>query len=357
MLAPDTAASWENVSNFLAGATLSVTGEHNHFNLEYTYGRQNNPEIVNRNSNIHHFNLYYDREFSAQTRLSVLNLTTYTTDYTPFDTYSGERPVEPEYRPTPSIYMGRADQLQNYAEVRVRRQITALAELEFLYGNRVVHYGESSEDISFSDTMQHIFEGGYLRQLTPHFSAGCLYRFRYMDFADYERTYSHAVLGSMRWQIRPSLHLEGTAGPLYANNGESDSSDVFLNARVTLSKSFQRDNLSLSYSRDLADTAGVLGASRSDVVYASWGRPLWRDLHWDVFGGYILDQMLEETTRVGRWLASSSIRYEIDERFEVFGVYRWTQQNVEEAGRSITRRHQVMFGVRFTLPHLWRKQG
>ena len=357
LLVPGPSAGWANGNDLFAEMELSVTGGHREFNLRYMYGRQANPEIVNHNTDVHEFNLNYTQDFSPTLHFSLTDLATYSSDYTPNDVYSGGVNVDPEIQQPPGIYIGRADQFWNHANVELRWEAAARSEVRLIYLNRLIRYGDTTTSLEDSGTIQNILEAGYSYRFTPHFSAGALYRYQYIDFTDYDSTQSHAVMGSAGWQIRPTVSLEGAVGPISTNNIETGDSEIFLSGRVSLLKSFEHDTFSVNYARDLANTDGVFGASIADIVFLTWSRRFFGKLDWNLHGGYSREQVLESSTRTENWFFATGLRYPIHKYFETYGVYRWTQQTIEEGASSLTLRHQVILGLRFILPHVWRKEG
>lgn len=357
LLMPGSSAGWANGNDLFAETELTTTGEHRQFSLRYMFGRQANPEIVNQNTNIHQFDLSFAQDISPTVHFSLTDSATYSNDYTPSDVYSGEAGRDPADPNPPGIYIGRVDQLQNLANAELRWEASPRSEVRVLYANRLFHYGASSTGAEYSDTMQNIVEAGYRYRFTSHVSAGLLYRYQYIDFTDYDNTQSHAVLGSFGWQIRPTVSLDGAAGPITTDNTETGGSEVFLNARVSLVKSFEHDVFSVSYARDLANTDGVFGASMADVVYLTWGRRFFNKVDGSFHGGFSRQKVLESPTSTESWFVAAGLRYQINQYLESYAVYRWTQQTIEEAGSAVTLRHQVLVGVRFILPHVWRKEG
>jgi hypothetical protein len=357
LLMPGPSTGWGNGNDLFAETELSATGEHRDFNLRYMYGRQDNPEIVNQNTNIHQLNFSFTQDFSPTVHFSLTDFATYSNDYTPNEVYSGEASLDPADQNPPGVYIGRVDQLQNLANVELRWEAAPRSEVRLLYANRLFHYGASSTGMEYSDTVQNILEAGYRYRFTSHVSAGLLYRYQYIDFTAFDNTQSHAVLGSVGWQVRPTVSLDGAAGPITTDNTGTGDSEVFLNARVSLIKNFEHDIFSVIYARDLANTDGVFGASMADVVYLTWGRRFFGRLDWSFHGGFSRQQVLESPTSTENWFAATGLRYQLNQYLETYAVYRWTQQTIEEAGSAVTLRHQVLLGVRFSLPHVWRKEG
>lgn len=357
LLMPGPSTGWGNGNDLFAEAELTATSEHRQFDLRYMYGRQANPAIVNQNSNIHQFNFSLAQDFTPTVHFSLTDFTTYTNDYTPNEVYSGEAGIDPGNQNPADIYLGRAEQLQNLANAELRWEASPRSEVRVMYANRLFHYGSSSAGVEYSDSMQNVLEAGYRYRFTSHVSAGLLYRYQYIDFTNYDNTQSHAVLGSFGWQIRPTVSLDGAAGPITTNNTQTGDSEVFLNARASLVKTFPHDVFSVNYARDLANTDGVFGASMADVVYLTWGRMLFQKLDWSFHGGYSRQKVLDSPTSTQNWFVATGLRYQINQYIEAYSVYRWTQQTIEEAGSAVTLRHQVLLGVRFTLPHVWRKEG
>jgi hypothetical protein len=357
LLLPNPSTGWTNADNFFGEAALAISGAHHHFNLEYAGGWQRNPDIVNRDTVVQQFNASYDQDLSPTVRLNLRDRASYSNDYTPGDVYSGVVGADPGAQDVPGLYIGRADQLRNQAEAEVIWRAEPKSEIRILYTNRLVHYGYTATGLVFNDSVDHALEAGYQYQFTSHLSAGVFYRFRYLDFSVYDNTLSHAALASMIWQIRPSVSLSAAAGPIYAGVPETGESTTFLNAEISLQKTYQQDRFSVSYSRDLADTDGVLGASQTDMVYATWARLLLRRLDWSVNAGFIRDKTIESGMISDQWFAATGLRYQVHDRFQIFAVYRWSRQTLDVEGDLITPRHQVVVGVRFIIPHLWRKQG
>ncbi len=351
--------SWENVYSLLASPSLRITSPHQELWLEYAFGRQRMEGTSLEGVNLQILTARYRRDFSPKFTLELADSASYSPDFTPDLIYLGS-PSTPEPPPVgePGIESQRVPRVLNQFNARGTFKSGPSTDWIFSYGNQIVHfYNQADQPYPENDTTENTASGAYRRHLSPRLDLGAAYTFDRMTFEEFGDTNSHSVQFLLGWTIRPSVSLEGGAGPAIADTELAGARTTFFNGWVSLTKRFRRGSITGQVSRTLSPTYGVGGAALTNMAQVNLRREFYR--HWalEVSGAYVHYHLLgEEDATIQNFLFTSAVFYEPSRWLHLFAAYHYNDQDSNRLDYASFDRNQVFFGVSLVIRNIERNR-
>jgi hypothetical protein len=199
--------------------------------------------------------------------------------------------------------LGNSPRFMNRSIVDVTQNLSPRSSVTMAGGYTRVHFTRNTGGL-LVDSQQVSGQAGYNHLLSRRNSVAVLYGYQNFHFpgiatGSFQSHLVHFVFGH---QISGRMDLTLGAGPQFSQLHSAlfgNNTRVAASARATLRYRFPRTSVSLSYNRFDTSGSGLFAGATSDIVRASFSRPI--SLRWNVMGDIGFshnDRLLQSTSGV-----------------------------------------------------------
>ncbi len=230
--------------------------------------------------------------------------------------------------------IGDVPRLANTAVASVVQAISPRAAVTLVGAYSDAHFFNDNTVLINSDQMT--IEGGYSRLVSRHDRIAAVYAFQLLRFPYNSggEIYNHVF--NLRWShtITGRLQLILGGGPEYSEleyNQQAYPSWYFT-GRATFRYRFQHASLSVSWEKYTSPGEGLLAGASTQLVRASFQRPLWRTYTLYAHGGYARESRVQSPLgsdynfgSFDSWVAGAILRKHIGRTYDLFGAYSFNE--------------------------------
>jgi hypothetical protein len=338
---------------------LNSTGPNSNLGLSYSFGFNRVDAQENVDTQSHTFGGEVDAQVTQNLQLRILESFTRTSDLRTFNLFRGIL-VTPEglFFDSETVALHQ-DRYENRASIGLDYSFNPSSSLSFGFGHSLRKYEENLPSVTnLSD--ENSFNGrlGIAHTMGPRTSWNLGYSVFHYDFDEFENARTHHLSLGFSHQFTPTVSLRLGTGPSYTEATDRQASFFsYKNGSLTLSKSFENNLLSFSYSLQSGTSTGIGSISDTQTFRFDFSRPLGRRTSISAnVTLYDTEARLDNPVE-NRGLSTSLVFNFLlhDSWFLVVGAsYQDQEENQQGLGTIDTERKRVFVSLRFALPELLR---
>lgn len=260
---------------------LHSLGRGSSLELKYDFGLNQVDSELDLDSQSHGASAFFETRLGRRANLSIANDFRKSPDFTTFNFFRGiVFSPEGAFFDFETVAL-RRDSYENTATVNVDYQTGSKSYLEFGFGHSL---GRFDEDPFFQQRLadQDRFLGSihYRREMSRQTSWNLGYRAAHFDFRrEFSDGRTHDMSLGLRHLLSPTVRLIASAGPSYTESLGGDGFNDFLgyHADFSVSKSFEDDEVTLSYRRQNGASVGIGSLSKTQRLGFGVTHSLGRD--------------------------------------------------------------------------------
>ncbi len=338
---------------------LNSTGPNSNLGLSYSFGFNRVDAQEKLDTQSHTFGGEVDAQVTQHLQLRILESFTRTSDLRTFNLFRGIL-VTPEgvFYDFETIALNQ-DYYQNRVSMGLDYTVNPHSSLSFGLAHSLQRYqGNLPSATNLSDQDGLNGNLGYTHTMGPRSRWNVDYSVSLYEFQEFENARTHHVNVGFSHQFTPTVSLRLGTGPSYTEASDQQSSFFsFKNGSLTLSKSFENNLLSFSYSLQSGTSTGIGSISDTQTFRFDFSRPLGRRTSISAnVTLYDTEARLDNPVE-NQGLSTSLVCNFLlhDYWFLVVGAsYQDQQENQQGLGTIDTERKRVFVSLRFTLPELLR---
>jgi len=339
--------------------TLNSTGPNSNLRLSYAFGFNRVDSETLPDSESHTFGGEVDAQLTRNLRFRILESFTRTADLRTLNLFRGIL-VTPEgvFFDYETVAVSQKSYWNN-ATIGLDYAVDSNSSLSFGFGHSLRRFQENLPSLTnLSD--QDILNGSlrYTQAIGPRTSWDLGYSVFHYDFQVFENARTHLVNIGFSHQFSPSVSLRLGVGPSYTEARDQQSSFFSpRNGSLTLSKSFDDNLLSFSYSRQSGTSTGVGGLSDVETLRLDFSRPIGRrtsvSANVTLYG---TEARLDNPVENRGLSASLLFNFLLHDSWVLVlgGSYQNDEENRQSTGTFDFERKRIFLSLRFTLPELLR---
>ena len=334
--------------------SLRSTGPESQFQLSYSLGFNRFESRSGLNHESHSFGAEFQSQLTKNLSMRLLDSFRKSPDFSSASFISGIGfdPAQGFFFEFDTVAV-RRDSTANTAVLSFDYTLNPYSSLSFGSGYSFRTFEESpsfQDELSDQNRIQSFLR--YNRRLSANTSWNLGISAYHYDFKDFEnvRTYEAGI--GLNHELSPRLSLSLSAGPSFVDALQGGEDSAGYNAQVTLSKTLDRDSVSISYQRRSGASTGAGSVSDTHQLNLEYRR-IWGRLTLDArASAYDTSQKVDNTVSTQGYSAGLTASWAISEHWFISLGGSFLNQD-GNAGFDLER-NRVYIAMRYSLPDFWR---
>ncbi len=351
---PSQNSNFSTLYGLYPSISLNSTGLRSSVQLSYALGLSQSITERGRPSESHSFSGGFNTSLTRNLGLSFSNSFTRSSDFTTFKVLRGII-LTPEglLFDFDTIALLR-NSYANSASLGLDYALSSDSSLSFGVGHSIRYFDEGP-DITNRLSNQQGLSGNvaYSQRLNERTSWNASYSASRSLFDQFQSAITHNLSTGLSRQISPTVSLSLNGGSSYVQSLDTQAGSLGYNASFQISKAFEKNFISLSYSHQTGNSTGVGSVSNTDTLAFNFSRSLGRKVNIQAnLSVYETSAVLDNPVETRGGIAAVSLGFLLSDNWSLNlgGTYR----RQDETNIPDLEQKRIFVSLSFTLPEFVR---